>query len=73
MLFGKTLLFLKLVFLFYPLSILFQTLQNFTWPNSSCDFIACELIKYNGFQISYNNPDEIPCLLLEITILKSKL
>ena len=28
---------------------LFQTLQNFIWLHSSWDFIACQLIKYDGY------------------------
>ena len=34
------------------------TLQNFNWHHSSCGFIPCELIKYNGFQINGNKADE---------------
>ena len=59
-----------LVFLFFPNSVLFQTLQNFTWPHSSCDFVAYELIKYNGFQFSRNWSDETPCLMVETVFLR---
>ena len=60
----------------FPLSlslVLFQTLQNFTWPNSSCDLLAFELIKYIAFQMSGNKPDKTPYLMLQTIILKSKL
>ena len=50
-------------FLFYTFSFLFQTLQNFNWPLSSWDFMACDLIKFNEFQISGNKSDETSYLI----------
>ena len=58
-----------LVLFFFPIPFLFQTLLNFTWPHPSCDFVACELIKYNGFPMSRKKADEIPYLIL-YTIIK---
>ena len=54
---------LKLVFLFFTLPFLFQTIKNFNWHHSSWDFMACELIKYNGFQISGNRSYETHYLM----------
>ena len=54
-----------LVFIFFPLPFLFQVLKNFTWPHSSCDFVVCGLIKYNGFQISRIKRDETSYLILK--------
>ena len=50
----KTFFLLVLVFLFFTLPFLFQTLWNFNWTHFSWDFVACEIIKYNEYQISRN-------------------
>ena len=42
------------------LLLIFFSLRFFI---SSCDFVACGLIKYNGFQISGNRPDEIHLII----------
>ena len=55
----KTLLLIMLVLIFFPFPFLFQDLWNFTWPHSSCDFMTCELIKSNEFQISSNRPIDL--------------
>ena len=59
----KNLLLLMLVLLFFPLHFLLQALWNFTWHNSSCDFVAFGLIKYNAFQASSNKLDQTPYLI----------
>ena len=43
---------------FFILNFLF-----FNWPNSNWNFMACGLIKYNGFSISGNKSNETPYLM----------
>ena len=50
-------------FLFFTLPFLFQALENFKWPNSNWDFVACVQTKYNAFQISGNKSEETPYLM----------
>ena len=59
-----------LVFLFFTLHLLFQTLWNFSWSHYSWDFVACEPIKYNEFQISGNKSYETPYIIPKSIILK---
>ena len=50
--------FVILFFAFFRILIFILNFVSFTWSLYSCDFMACELIKCNGFQISQNKPDE---------------
>ena len=68
----KTLLLLMLVFLFFTLPFLFQTLWSPNWPHSSLDFVAYELIKFVGFQISRNKSYETPYSMLQSIVVKKQ-
>ena len=63
---SKILFLLLLVFLFFTLSFLFQTLKNLNWLHFNWDFVACGLIKYKEFEIienstkSYKTPYSFP-------------
>ena len=59
----KNLLQLLLVSVINP-SIFISNFINVFWFHSSCDCIACKLIKYNQLQINENNPDETPYVIL---------
>ena len=50
-------------FFFFTVPFLFETLLNLNWPQSNWHFVACELIKCNGFPISGNKSYETPYLM----------